>query len=61
MNELIKNGTTWAEVIASFLLKKMHAEEEKYIKDRIKEVEVDCEKKDYFNNALIKITSMMAS
>jgi hypothetical protein len=36
MNELIKNGTTWAEVIASFLLKKMHAEEEKYIKDRIK-------------------------
>lgn len=54
MNELIKNGTTWAEVIASFLLKKMHAEEEKYIKDRIKEVEVDCEKKDYFNNALIK-------
>ncbi len=54
MNELMDNGTTWAEVIASFFSKKMHAEEEKYIKDRIKEVEEDCKKKDYFNSDLIK-------
>lgn len=54
MDEIIEAYPTWADVIASFFTKKIYAEEEKYIKELIKQVEADCKKKNYYNSELIR-------
>lgn len=54
MDEVTGASPAWAAVIANFFARKMYAEEEKYIKDLIKEVEADCKSKEYYNNELIK-------
>lgn len=54
MDEITGTSPTWAAVIANFFARKMYSEEEKYIKDIIKEVEADCKIKDYYNNGLMK-------
>ena len=54
MNDATEKFLTWQDVIDNFFITKIYAEEEKYIKILIKEIEDDCKKKDYYNNATLK-------
>ncbi len=54
MSDVTEISQTWAGVIANFFLKKRDSDEEKYIKNLIKEVESDCKINSHYNNELIR-------
>lgn len=54
MDNKAETHTTWETVLNNFFITKIHGEEEKYIKEIIKNIESDCKKKNYFNIPLIQ-------